>query len=124
MSNAPQLFRIAECDLTAAQALAGVPGIRLENAMHHVQQSIEKAIKAVLVFHRIALPLVHDLGIFVSKVRAFIEPPYGYKLQRLTDFATIRRYEEGESALTPEELRQTLQGGLEMLIWAKEKMRP
>jgi HEPN domain-containing protein len=115
-----ELLRLSESDLAAAQVLAEAKGMRIENSLYFVQQSIEKALKAVLILRNLAVPLVHDLGILVSKIPRDCEPPFGYELQALTDFATIRRYEEGEVVMNQEDLTQALKIGQEMLTWAKE----
>ncbi len=83
------------------------------------QQSIEKSIKAVLVHFEIAFPLVHDLGILVALVPTQNEPPFGFNLTELNQYATTRRYEEGHFNLTVEELKISLDATLEVLNWAE-----
>lgn len=123
-SYASELLRLSEADLHTAVSLRAVSGVRIENAVYHVQQSIEKILKAVLVQAGLPVPLVHDLGILVSKVPEKFAPPYGYELQRLTDFATIRRYEEGDFTMEPEELDQALKVGTDMLSWGRALLNP
>jgi HEPN domain-containing protein len=119
VSYAKELLEISKSDLDTALAISKIPTLRIENSFYHVQQSIEKSLKAVLVKSSISVPLVHDLGILVGKIPRSIEPPYGYELQQLTEFATIRRYEQGEINLTLEELNKTLDICAEMYFWAK-----
>jgi HEPN domain-containing protein len=122
-SYAEELLKISSGDLATAEALLNLSGIRIENAFYHVQQSIEKALKSVLIHNQIAVPLVHDLGILMAKIPQRIESPYGYELQQLNEFATIRRYQEGEVVLTKQELEETILIGKNMLIWAEKCLK-
>jgi HEPN domain-containing protein len=116
---AKELMRIAQGDLKTAEALAPLREVRIENAIYHIQQAIEKGLKAVLIAKELKVPLVHDLGVLIGKLPEDAEPPFGYELQQLTEFATIRRYEEGEWKITKEELESTLVIGRKMLAWAE-----
>ena len=63
---AKELFPIAKGDLDSALILAKAAGGRKENIIYMAQQAVEKAIKALLVYNKIAFPLVHDLGILLA----------------------------------------------------------
>jgi len=118
-----ELLKIAEGDLLSAQALSESTKGRKENICFLAQQAIEKSLKAVLVWHRIAFPLVHDAGILVAKMPTNVLPPLGYDLSVLTSYATVRRYEESRSILTPETIRTVLSAGQTVLDWAKQECR-
>jgi HEPN domain-containing protein len=118
-----ELLRIAEQDLASAQILAAHGG-RVENSIYHAQQAIEKALKAVLCAKGIPVPLVHDAGILVAKLPGDLSPPGGYSLSDLTPFATIKRYEEGAYAVTPEEHNQAIRLAEDVLHWARNNMNP
>ena len=95
---APELIRIAEGDLGSARLLLvqfGMFKSRAENIFFLAQQSIEKSLKAVLCLHGVPVPLVHELGTLVAKLPASSNPVFGYEISRLSEFASIRRYEEG-----------------------------
>ncbi len=117
---AGDLIRIAEGDFKSARFLAAASpkDIRIENAFYLCQQSLEKSLKAVLVANEIAVPLVHDLGSLLSRIPKSCEPPYGYELLDLNQYATIRRYEEGHWHPSASELAVVLQKTEEMLQWA------
>jgi HEPN domain-containing protein len=119
VSYVKELLEISKSDLDTAFAISKITSLRIENSFYHVQQSIEKSLKAVLVKSLISVPLVQDLGILVSKVPKSIEPPYGYELQQLTEFATIRSYEQGEIIITLEKLNKIRGICSEMYFWAK-----
>ena len=105
---AKTLLRIAEGDYRTAVGVALIPDARIENAFYLAQQAIGKALKAVLVTKGIAVPMIHDLAALLSKLPDDCEAPFGYELNELSQFATIRRYEEGSWKPTKEELQIVL----------------
>lgn len=119
---AQTLWRIAEGDLKTVLVLEKAADYRVENAFYLAQQTIEKALKAVLVHKGIAIPMVHDLSALLSKLPAGCEPPYGYELNALSEYATIRRYEEANWIPTAEELKEIIQKTKDMLQWAKAQI--
>jgi HEPN domain-containing protein len=118
---AAELLRIAVGDFKSARVLsaASLEDMRIENAFYLCQQSIEKALKAVLVASGIAVPLVHDLGSLLSRIPKSCEPPHGYELLDLNQYAAIRRYEEGYWEPSLDDLTVVLQKTESMLDWAK-----
>lgn len=120
---AAELLRIADGDFESARILASAGTGRSENCAYHAQQSIEKAIKAVLCWMQIPVPLVHDAGILVAKLPNNLTPPGGYDLAQLTQFATIRRYEEASFDISAEELQQILTQSKLVLDWAKDLLK-
>ena len=122
---ARELLRIARQDWeTARFLLEGWDRIRTENFFFTVQQSLEKTIKAVLVSLELPVPLVHDLGILLAKVPASQEPPFGYEIGALSEFAAVRRYEEGALVWSREEADETLALGQLALQWAEGVLTP
>ncbi len=116
---APILLGIAKGDFRSAQVLnQAVFEGRPENIIFICQQSIEKALKAVLVHLQIGFPLVHDLGILVALLPEDKAPPFGFSLAELNQYATTRRYEEGHLELTAEEINVTLSAAQDVLNWA------
>lgn len=119
---AAELLRIAAADLDTAEfLLEGLERgrIRGENYFFALQQCLEKTLKAVLVHLGIPVPLVHDLGILLAKVPRDREPPFGYEIGALSEFAAVRRYEEGALAWGLEEAREAQALGVTALGWAK-----
>ena len=117
-----ELMRIAHGDLTSAIAIGRSEKPRLENAFFMLQQAIEKSLKAVLVKSSIPVPLVHDLGILLAKLPENLNPPYGYELSELNQYAAIRRYEEGSFEITITDFNKVLSMTEEMLQWSKEQI--
>ena len=66
-SYAPELLRIAQEDFKTAAFLATSADIRKENILFHLEQSVEKALKAVLCSKGIEVPLTHDLYAIVQR---------------------------------------------------------
>lgn len=118
-----ELIRIAEGDFNTAIAISKSKDSRLENAFFMAQQAIEKALKAVLVALNLPIPMVHDLGILLAKVPTHLNPPYGYELNELNQYATIRRYEEGQYELTIDEFEEVIKKCREMMDWSISQMK-
>ena len=116
------LWRIAEGDYKTVLVLAQAVDYRVENAFYLAQQAIDKALKAVLVHQGIAIPMIHDLSALLGKLPDACEPPYGYELNALSEYATIRRYEEASWTPTHEELSDIIKKTQDMLVWAKKQI--
>lgn len=115
-----ELLRIAEGDLATARALIASPEPgRIENIPYMIQQSVEKAIKAVLIRKQIPFPLVHDVGILIALLAPEDYPPGGFDWTALNPFASIRRYEEGALPITMPEIRAAYDAAVLVLKWAK-----
>ena len=127
---APELIRIAEGDLGSAQLLLAQFGMyksRAENIFFMAQQSMVKSLKAVLCLHGIPVPLVHELGTLIAKLPAASNPVVGYEVSKLSEFASVRRYEEGTLELDAEEASDVVAIANKVLIWAKSeelRLRP
>jgi HEPN domain-containing protein len=121
-SYAEQLMRIAQGDLEAATILAKGNTTRKENIFFHAGQAIEKAIKCVLCHRGEAVPLTHDLNILIERIPVERQLPYADQLEDLSQFATIRRYEEGAAIFTDEEIEAVLKAAEAILSWAAAQL--
>ncbi len=119
---AHELLAIAEADLESAFLLATVERKRWENVYLLAQQSLEKALKAVLCWHSELVPLVHDIGILVTKIAVFAKPPFGYNLNNLSEYATIRRYLESKEEYTSHEVVEILKQVKKAVEWCKQQL--
>jgi HEPN domain-containing protein len=120
---AVELLRIAEMDLKTSEfLLEGLQQgrIRSENFFFAVQQCIEKTLKAALIHLELPVPLVHDLGVLLAKVPRACEPPFGYEVGALSEFAAARRYEEGSLSWGAEEAQEAMLLGSTAVAWAKK----
>ncbi|TET34708.1 MAG: HEPN domain-containing protein [Planctomycetota bacterium] len=84
----------AENDLkNAAHTLKLGKECPTDTACYHVQQCVEKYLKAVLVWKGIAFPKTHNIAELINLVPSTLRP--GIKdgeEDRLTEYATITRY--------------------------------
>ena len=114
------LLRIAEEDLTTANILVKHPEGRPENTCFIIQQAVEKAIKAVLCHYELNIPLTHDIGALLSVLPDKVpKPPDAAALLGLSEFATIRRYEEGHFVITHDEIKDNYELAVNVIQWAK-----
>ena len=119
---AKELMIIAKGDLDSARGLSQIKEGRPENILFLIQQSMEKAFKAVLCAKSIPIPLVHDLGVLIAKMPANLAPPSGYSLTQFNQYATVRRYEEGKSPLTKKDIHAALEIGEQVLEWSSKNI--
>jgi HEPN domain-containing protein len=75
----------------------------------HAQQCVEKYLKALLVFRATAFPKTHN----IRELRAMLPPKLRPKLEtkvqdRLTIYATTKRYPDADPEITLQEARQAV----------------
>jgi HEPN domain-containing protein len=119
---AKELFTVASDDLEGARALVSAQVRRQEISLFHVQQAIEKALKAYLVWTGKPVPMVPSLGLLVDRIGVSANIPHSDSLEDLTQFATIRRYEEGVALFTSEEIEQSLAAAEDVINWVKAQL--
>lgn len=120
---AKELLSIAGGDLRTAKVLIDHPLGRPENTFFVIQQVVEKSLKAVLCHSNIAIPLTHDIGALLAMLpESCPRPPDERPLIGLTEFASIRRYEEGKYEFTTEEFKATYQIAEGLLKWASQRV--
>ena len=120
---AKELLSIAEQDLKSAIALAAAQGIRIENVFLLAQQALEKALKAVLCWNNQPVPFVHEIGILVAKLENIEKPPpFGYDLNSLSEYATIRRYLEGKETFSDDEVQEILSQITDAVNWCQKQI--
>lgn len=123
-SYALELLRIAVQDLESAKFLSQQPDLRVENVFLLAHQGTEKALKAVLCWHESPVPFVHEIGVLVAKIESLgIQVPFGFDLNSLSEFATIRRYVEGRENWAPEEVAQILALVEAAIKWCQSKVQ-
>ena len=115
---AEQLLRIARGDLDSARGLIKARMGRTENILFLAQQAIEKGLKAVLCYKEIPVPLVHEIAIILDRFPKSLPVPETDGMMDLDQFATIRRYEEGQAELTQAEVDSVVNLATRTLDWA------
>jgi HEPN domain-containing protein len=89
-------------------------------ACFHCQQAVEKAIKALLVYHQADFEKTHDIGQLLTLLRTTSTPPpesATKSLGELTRFAVETRYPPGDA--TDNEVLDSLEKAERFLLWAR-----
>jgi HEPN domain-containing protein len=96
-----RLLRKAAADLTAARALADDPDQADEVVGFHVQQAVEKSVKAVLAWFEIDYPLTHDVDHLVRLLtrRDVPVPDTLLEARWVSMWGVVTRYEDIETVL-------------------------
>lgn len=115
---ARNLLRKAKDDFYAAEVLSANLTVSLWIVGFHAQQSVEKALKAVLLYHDIPYPFTHDITALLNLLKEYNKamPPDTESLPTLTPFGAQFRYEEDNF-----ELRETISVS-ELLSWVKSSL--
>jgi HEPN domain-containing protein len=117
---AKELFKIAENDLVTAKVLSKSSEVRGETILFHIEQAVEKSLKAMLCYSNKPVPLTHDLYAIIQRFEPGQLPPGGYALHDLTPFATIRRYEEGNFVIDATDISAALKAAEDVLSWVRK----
>lgn len=116
----------AKHDLGSAhQLIEGSPPF-LDTAIYHCQQTVEKALKAFLVWHDIEFEKTHNLSVLIdlclSKDPDF--QSFADSVTELTPYATAYRYPDEffESEPTPDQVHTALKLSEEILTFVIGKL--
>jgi HEPN domain-containing protein len=112
----------ARSDLILAKAAGG--GIYLEDLCFHAQQAAEKAVKALLIRHRVDFPYVHDLAdllTLLEKTGLSLPEPIRQSA-KLTRFAVFTRYPGIASPISEEEYQEAVNLAEEVYRWVQEQI--
>lgn len=115
-----ELLRLADADLASGHALVSAK-VRLENACFHYQQAVEKSLKSVLVHRQVAFPSTHDLNVLLALLPTDVpECPHAHEVPELNIYGAQRRYEEGPTPATREDVNEAASMATDILSWAKD----
>ncbi|MEZ4749315.1 MAG: HEPN domain-containing protein [Bdellovibrionota bacterium] len=113
------LLRIAAAELETVKSMLAHPAGRPEATCFLAQQVVEKALKAVICHFGKAVPLIHDIsGLLAAVPDEAGRPPNDTHLTSLTEFATVRRYEEGAYRLSSEDVAAVVSSAENVVQWA------
>ena len=114
-------LRYAYSDLELAR-VTPPPNVMLEALCFHAQQTVEKAMKAVLVKKGIPFPKSHSIRMLMDLLSKGIEIPEEIEEAAiLTDYAVISRYPGDVEPVDEDEYQEAVQLAQNVLRWA-EKM--
>ncbi len=121
---AHELIAIARGDFESTEILAAAKHKgRRENICFSAQQCIEKSLKAVICSQSKPVPMTHTIELLLDRLGSDHQPPSGEALVELTDFATIKRYQEGSEIITDEDVLATVTAARITLEWAESKIK-
>jgi HEPN domain-containing protein len=120
---AQKLLKIAKDDLFAAQFLFTAPACRPETIGYHVQQSVEKSLKSVMIHLKMEIPMIHDIDGLIRLLPSDLTQNFPEGAGELTQFATLRRYTDGEELIEKKDLEVAIQVGEHFYNWAKSLLK-
>ena len=103
------------------QAKAEHPGVYLEDLCFQAQQTVEKALKALLLHHGIDFPYVHDLAALVRLLQQEGQkvPPQIREAIRLSDYAVEARYPGIVEPVSQEEYQEAVILAERVVYWVE-----
>ncbi len=112
----------AKSSLAAAGAAAS--DIYPEDLCFAAQQAAEKAIKAVLIRHRVLFPYVHDLKRLLNVLAShgLRIPKYVWLAEELTPFAVEARYPGHAPPVTTRQYQRALRIAKRVVQWAEKEV--
>lgn len=101
----------ADSDLkTAVHTLKLRRGCPTDTVCYHVQQCVEKYLKALLVFQDMQVPHVHDVRLLVERLPFDVQPDLTpEERERLTEYAVTTRYPGDYDPISRAEARRGVQ---------------
>ncbi len=120
---ASELLQIARGDLDSARVLEQAKSGRRENILFLAEQCIEKSLKAALCHLEIPVPLVHDLDLILDRFPKENQVPGSDNMGDLSQFASIRRYEEGRAELGAKEIKAVIKLAAETQSWVERLLK-
>ena len=116
-------LRHARSDLALAR-MRKTKTVLHEHLSFHAQQAAEKALKAVLVHHRIRFPRTHDLAYLMNLLPSGVSiPPALIELPLLTKYAVQQRYPGDVPPATLKHRRQAVLLAQNAVAWATHVTR-
>jgi HEPN domain-containing protein len=95
--------------------------ILLEDLCFHAQQTAEKALKAVLVFHSVPFPKTHNIRTLMDLLPEGLNLPEEAKeAASLTDYAVLTRYPGALEPVTEEEYIEAVRIAEAVVHWAEK----
>ena len=98
--------------------------IFIEEVCYELQQSVEKALKALFIFYQIKIPYTHNIAALITGlVETGINIPDNIKLaKKLTDYAVETRYPHIEEPLTEDDFNDALEIAQNVYKWAENQL--
>ena len=106
-------------NLTIASKRKTSKDILYEDLCFECQQSVEKSLKALLVFYNVDLIITHSIALLVSKLadKGVVIPDFVKESVILSDYAVQTRYPGNYEPVTIDDFIQALQLAQKVYIW-------
>lgn len=111
----------ARSDLTLAR-IGLQPGILPEQICFHAQQSVEKALKAVLLHASIDFPFTHDVGQLLNTLESggIVVPDELKEIDLLTPYAVESRYPGYWGNISADDVTEAVTLAEKTVAWAEK----
>jgi HEPN domain-containing protein len=97
--------------------------IYFEDLCYQAQQSVEKALKGLLIFYGVEPEFTHNIEILLNEVRKFTDIPENIKeAALLTNYAVQTRYPGEYDEITKEEYERSIEIAKDCLDWVDNKI--
>ena len=119
-SGSPEYwFQYAESDLELAKLKSS--NILFETLCFHIQQAVEKAMKALLISKSVEFPKTHNLKILIDLLPDDLSVPEKIlKSAWLTEYAVSSRYPGDYDPITEEEYKKALSLAEYIVKWVQD----
>ncbi len=113
----------ADHDLITARQTLLLPDGPTDTVCFHAQQASEKALKALLTFHRVSFPKVHDLVLLLDMAVTHLTDlePFRERLAEISNYAVEVRYPDDWFEPSREEAIQSLAVAEEIVARVRKK---
>ena len=118
--HANEWLRFAKMDYAVAVHNKTLHPVPLEIICFHCQQASEKALKAILAYHEDEIPRTHNISEILNLCETHctgIIGRFSKHADRLTVFAVVTRYPDGEMEVTEEDMEFALDGAEQILTY-------
>jgi HEPN domain-containing protein len=98
--------------------------IYLEDLCYQIQQSVEKALKGLLIYYGVEPEFTHNIGVLLSEVEKYTEIPNNLlEAMDLTNYAVQTRYPGSYDEITKSEYEKALKIAKECLEWIENQIK-
>ncbi len=99
------------------------PRVLFETLCFHAHQAVEKAIKAVLVAHKVPIIKSHNIGALIKLLPEDIKRlPELKEAISLTDYAVLNRYPGDLEPVTEKEYKEAVKLAEKIVAWAERSI--
>lgn len=114
----------ADHDLITARQTLLLPDGPTDTVCFHAQQASEKALKALLTFHRVSFPKVHDLVLLLDMAVTHLTDlgAFRERLAEISNYAVEARYPDDWFEPSREEAVQSLAVAEEIVARVRQKI--